>query len=904
MDAYTDTEAPPNPKRKRSVRINDEVSYQEPDFEPMVMSREPELFLQAQDDGSRSARRAPDQPDSQQTSTATQDFTKRCLIGSNAHPISLVFKKLQQSGQPWLSHFRSCDQVVFSHICTAQDFLKDWKVGTDVRQCDLASGYMSCPTESIEHVVDRLKLNAQGILSCSEEYSILCFPNKCDEWNLELNNDASDEGSPLRFIIFQRAGDVSPFFAPNPQRTVRAVNDPRNPLIPRGLDKFLDRDYSRLIPMAMQNSKEHRFFFAIPVVNAYADEMRFMARWLTSTSTATCRIFSGETPGAWHEFVHRGLSSEGGIIILHEDAVWQVRLFPKMFETIQSAKFSFWVFTRGLEENRLFPSSYETPSKPALLGLERVFSSGSKAFLLTPSFILSEPRALAAFMKWFRGKYVARDDVGKRGRLVVCTGFANWLLDLVCDQSRNKHRRLSKSDTDAWCDALRDFYDLESRKAYLIVAPDGIDGDDEQSLVNWFGFWTLKHMDEICLGYVIGSNANRVEEMTKRIDHVGFVKDAQEDPNAAEDQASKELEEQASQRHRSEDCEMIQYFMNRFSRSAASPSPVSVFNQPVSYWNDDIGPALGDRDYKFAMYGKWQRFAASGLRSKKNTFGGLFYTIEADWLGKALSPPEKKRRPWVAFIRPRNPHWRQYTNGLELLIWDPSYRTKFNNWEEIPEEALIDAQRQLIKLVSAQRMSGLRLETVRLGWDNVASPNSRDWLPMAQCIEMIEDCEREPWDLVPAPEFKLAQKGWVKVIPHKLDGQKPKDEDEETRSQGSAKMEASPGLMDIDMAPGELPGQNDEDDASNLRVVFHPPRSPWRRPGPSNCRNRFLGRLRQAEHRKQDRYGEHRKDEDIYYTFAPTMNWYDDQIKEGRDFKHLMVASHTKVFRQLRVPPP
>ena len=928
------------PKKKKSVRFSDDVSYvepaasthdlteasPEPDATNHVQgptSREPDLFFNETDDSMafpdelarpptppRAQSRLPDQPDVPLPLTGIQDITKACRMGLQGRLMSFVFKKVPQNSHPWLPHFKSCDEIVFSHVCSAHDFAKLCRVGEHVRQQDIASGFISCPTESIEHIVDRLKLNSHGILSAAESYHILCFPTRCDEWDQVVGRSADGEGLSLGFIVFEPAGDMRSFFSPDPQRTVDNDLQKEEPMVSRGLHKFMSLNYTRLIPRTMQDSKEHRFFLAFPAVDTYADEMQFMAQWLNSASTASCRIYSAVTHGAWHDFVSSGRSSNGGIVILHEDTIWQVRRFPDMFKVLESGKFPVYVFTRGLDEYRLFPSAHHTPGKPAILNLEQVLRSDRKAFMLTPSLILSEPYKVLKFMKWFKKIYDQEARTGISGRLVVCANFTDWLSELMDNQTGKPSRQQRRDEADSWDRLLSEFVDLQSDDDCIVTAPSTIDGYDEQSLVNWFGYWSLKHMDEAGLCYVLGSCPHDYHTMTTRICGLRFVEGTVKDPAVAEED-SDDLEDMdgtsrpargALRTIRDDRYEEIASFLSHFTCDLQRGSLITVFNQPLSYWDYDIALALGDRSYRFKGYKDWLRFVSTlGFKRGMNTFAALFYTIEEDWTGQDLSP-STKRRPWLAFIRPQDPHLTPYRDS-ELLIWDPSYRGKFNTKDPVPEESLIDAQRQLMLLLSQQPVDAKApLQKVRLAWNDMTNLVSPDMHPLDQCLEMLGNCRSQFRAILPAPNHALEERGWVHVKPY--DPNKPKHPDEQGPPQDSPGRQSSSEPMDVDSDhDSDDPYDLDYDDSlADLRIVFHPPRSPIQRPPgkrpTSLCHNILFGRFRQET---EGNDGKLAKNRSFNYTFHPTMEWYGQQVREGRDFKHMMVASYFKVFQHLGV---
>lgn len=895
-----DTEEPaPKLKKRKSVRWVEEPSYSE----LMQIDSEPGLFIEESHHqySSYDGFRPPTPPRLGSSGSpppeATQDVTKSCSFGPNTRQYDVVFKDVPQDPLPWFSHFRASDSLTFTHTCTAQDFRPQWVVNSMMRPRDFARGYITCPTENIQHMLDRLKLHALGVMGCFDGYNIVVFPTKCEEWDFEAIEGNETDDAVLKFIICAPVHQLQPdrFFAPSPQETAPTLQetladheddkDKGEQSIPRALAKFLALYYSRLIPTSLQDSKEHPFFLAFPVIENDVTELSFMVQWLESSSPATCRIFKSHEPGDWANFLNYGKANKGGTIIIHEDAIWHIRVFPEMFETLRSAAFHIHVFTRGLGEYRLYPSTHEVLSKPGYLHLERVFPLHSKVFMLTPGFILSQPCQVVIFMKWFKLNYTTSDDVVRRGKLAVCADIEDWLLELVTEQIAILPQRPSearKRDISAWERLCGDFMDLGNDSDYLVYAPTGIDGHDEQSLVNWLGYWSLEHIDEVGLCYVLGSTSHDTGLMRKTIEVFDYAPGTIGDAQRAAEVFDKGLDQSQHGTNgpahtRDDSYNALAWSLEKYGRPEMR-SMVMANKFPVAYWNHEmsvsLSAALGAGATQFNSYIDWFKFCRPFSHThghSYNTYGGFFYTIDGAWDPETVDL-DIKRRPWLALLRPRNLHRRPF-HDTELLIWDPSYRQKFEGRREIIEEELIEAQIQLMRLVSdlvSQSTWNMPLVSVRVCWRNVLRSNSSH--PIDQCLDMLDGCVSDARNFIPAPEHVIADRGWIRVTPGKPSPAPLQPAGTESTQSESEEDEEMIGVAD-------------------QRIIFHPPRSTKQGHAKktSLCRNLLFKSIHEASKSKVD------------FAFTPTASWYGQQVSEGRDFKHMKVAPFQKVFSELDI---
>lgn len=522
--------------RRKSVRWDDNVQITS--FEPVeVLGPEPSLFvpdddqawsLTAEDDdeveGTRTLPRnafpkwrSPSPPRGQERhynstpSVVRQNISKPCLLGSQAsRAINLVFQDVPQNvPQPWVADFRGRDRLVFSHTCTAQDFRQQFRRDPNLYR-NLACGSLSAPTDrgTLETVAARLKLRSQGVFCYASCFCVLLFPYKSEEWQFEAEHIRRTSGS-LLYIVFEPMSLTETDLALSGSLT-SAERESWEKTLPRILRQFTNLEYQRVFPSTLQNPEKHHIFLAFP--STTEEEARLLVSWLKVSSNTECIIYDGYTAGDWARFVNVGK----GAMIIHEDAMWKIRQFPGMFDVLNQASsgsFAISIFQRACGG---FPAAAtRSAADPGVgeIGLWRLFLS-PKVFLMTPSFIASQPQEVRLFVNFF---LKARDDnegAFHRARLAVPANLEEWLLDLLADRVKKpveKSPNIHKEDIKALAKVIHHIGLLvegsseDEVLSSLIIAPATIDASDEQSLVNWFGWWTITNLDRYGRFYVLGS---------------------------------------------------------------------------------------------------------------------------------------------------------------------------------------------------------------------------------------------------------------------------------------------------------------------------------------------------------------------------------------------------------------
>ena len=452
-----------------------------------------------------------------QRRSSSQSIVKHARFGTlYEKQLSLTFDGLpRKDANSWVSIFEDEDILTFSHTCAAGDFFVKL---VDLQSSPLCKGSVTWSTDqdSIEAIAENLRLASLGALCHGTEFCVLVYPTKCEDW------EAADQSifhtatsAPLRYIIFQpNSTFTSGYLAPVTDYSKARNRDTPLDLAPKIHQHFFGFDYHSLVPVPLQSTSVHPIYLAFPI-SAEQDGI-FLAMWLRECNSE-CQILPSAYAGSWHSF----LKLKRGIIIVHEDAVLSIRQFPGLANLLHSSKgeVSCWVFSKSIRPWGHFPTIPEAPTKVGDVRLDPIFQSGV-AVLLTPSLLLSQPEQTYNLLKWYWQNYILKKEIYRRGRLVLSAKIDDWYADLISEKAEQR-RRLAREDEqhrealheDAFrarlktLELFRDFVQLvDDYNSPIVLAPDCIDGNDEQSLVNWFGSWTMDHLDQFKKFTVVGSS--------------------------------------------------------------------------------------------------------------------------------------------------------------------------------------------------------------------------------------------------------------------------------------------------------------------------------------------------------------------------------------------------------------
>ncbi|UPK93990.1 hypothetical protein LCI18_004925 [Fusarium solani-melongenae] len=812
--------------------------------------------------------------------------------------ISVKFKGPQpKPGQTWSSVLENEPKLAFTHSCMLEDF-RDCIAS--ISTVEPVSGVVSANDDpsSLTSICSWLRVRSMALLFQHPDLCILLHAPE-DSQTIPSNHTAPE----LKYLLFRSTPQWLTSLAPI---SIPGEITSSNDVLPRigatVMHRLFDFHYERLLPEnALNKPTKHHFFLAFPPQAEL--EAMFLGRWLRSCNP-DCRIFTSVFPGHWLTF----LKMEHGVVIIPEEAIWSVRLFPNLHFLLHSSptNFQFWLFSKSTHPSAMFPSG-DNATEIGDISLQSICPN-RKAIMVTPSFMVSQPQQVWNFFKWFWKAWNRDNDAV---RLVVCDGFDSWIRDLASEKAA-KLNKLSRNlkqipvNSKEGVDALNKTWSMVlalidgggDEHLPFIFAPKCVDGNDEQSLVNWFGWWSIMNMDRFRKFSVLGSSEPDGQRMSRYItrrkylastfanpDDVYSLLDRKDSVTAtAPTQPAADQSRTKLQLVPSDDAHSFKMFLSKLDDKTKESgwNPHIVFRFPVSYWDSAMAFDFADYHNAFDPYGKCMRFIRDHILESAhryhNTAMALFYTMDGTWDPKrdprAIG---KTRRPWIMVYRPVEPH-RKPWKSAELLIWDPARKGNLadSDHPDIYEGDLIQAQRELINAVQTDLTPVLPLEKVWIAGLNSKPPGLTE--PIDIVLDQFKSFVDNLKVYIPAPHHTMPQRGWRLI--------KAGDAPVGTRTR-------SPDPMDID----EREESVEEDPEDGLLTVFHPPRGKPMNNRPTNCKNRlYQHTIREGERNT--------KQERIEFKFCPTMEWYHQQVEEGRGFEQLQVTPWESVFNKYKIDDP
>ncbi|KAH8899501.1 hypothetical protein GQ53DRAFT_816633 [Thozetella sp. PMI_491] len=872
----------------------------------------------------------------------TQRLRKKLRLG-NAEPIDVIFDGLPRgTQQPWLAAFASQSVLEIDHTCSA---LSKGQIQMLIQVCLCSGAVMSEHQQAVLDVsAENLRTRLLALFYCRPEFSMIILPVKCVEWADFIDQESSSLGDTvLYYKIYSSTSEIGPMLRPrspvaaDDNSALDSANRDPSKIRDTVIQTFFSFSYTALLPASLKPTS-HNFFLAFPQSQELT--LATFYRWLRANNPS-CRIFQAVHPGAWAAF-KAAVNKEPGIVIVHELLIWTIHRFPGLDRKLCNGQDTFWCFSEPVQPLPVFPS-VSTSGQCALPGrpeLTRLFPHGA-AFLLTPSFLVSEPVRAYDFLKWWLENWSKKNDY----RLVAAYNFHRFLGELAYEkyqareallesaaktgdsQSRAESLGLSNVDcemryiaatlaTEIHCinHTKTTPYGKNEGFGSLTYADTSIDPSDEQSLVNWFGWWSTLRMDQYRKFCVVGSSPSIgtavLKRSERRIRIPKYTLTTINDPDALmevvqrrdlpppsqsgqsstgivpvhSDQAFK------SQRIQSDSFVSLKNVLGEIRAAAVGRHQWTLYAFPVSYANFD----MMDHFRENAISGckrisEWFDFSWSFVNPSYqghkgfNTYIGFFYTIAEDW-DKNTVPKirPRSRHPWLAIYRPVNFHFKPYTK-LELIIWDVSASHKFPH-DKIPsEQELIDMQRRAIehvRLYGADKNPHTTFERVWLG--GFDPPPCSSPYPIDITLEFLDLLLKDISTVLPANDERMREKGFRLVAanaPQSLPAQL-----------------AATRVADLDQ-PMDLDSSDEEDalEDEDARIIFHPPRGRKLGPGQrSRCTNALFEAQEAA--RKRDPAATYMK-----YAYPPTEEWYKNNRAEGRSYEHVFVSSWSSLFDLFKI---
>ncbi|KAF4335559.1 hypothetical protein FBEOM_10595 [Fusarium beomiforme] len=809
---------------------------------------------------------------------------------------SVVFERDQdQDGQPWSGIFEHHPILIFTHSCMTQDFGSQ-EAALVASQLGTGSVKSNGDATSLATVTSWLCVRSVGLLFYQQELCIFLY------------SVLQQDSVILKYYMFRPSAALTTrSLAPIVLPEGLGSGDVLPQMIPAVFNRLLGFQYESLLPeRVLMDYSNHNFFLVFP--STAMQEADFLNGWLRSCNPQ-CRLLSSLTPGHWASF----LKLNQGVVIVHEEAIWAIRLFPSVRNLLRNASnFNFRLFSISLQPTPLYPSLGQ-PCRIGDVTLQTICGQ-NKAVLVTPSFVVSQPQQAWAFFKW---AYKYGKFHRYQFRLILCSEFESWLYQLAGEvqedwEANSRRTRVRKEDIEEAQKEIEALYKCAlmvsqitgSSDEALVFAPDTIDGNDEQSLVNWFGWWSILNLDQYRHFTILGSSSNTsVRRLTRQIEIPRYLLSTVGNPdeiygrlNLAGPSLVPTQDQSAVGTTFQKRFQMVSYdddvsfmrFLEELERGIrlSDWSPQTVFTSPVAYWNVDMAREFSNTRNAFETYDSCLRYfkeridTSQGHNYYVNTGVAFCYTIEGSWKsGDNLAQMNQNRRPWIVVYRPVEPFRRPW-HDMELLIWDPFRKTTPGQESDIYEGDLLQAQHEMIRV--ARGLYDAR--PLRRVWIRGLEESPQGLIDSVditlQYLQLfMKDLKRH----LPVTTRAMVARGWNIVQP----GNVP------IRRMSSSSTEP----MNIDESSDfdELTDTNAMPD-EGLKTVFHAPRGK-NTDRPTKCKNRLFTH---CTIKRSEGY----KEETLDFIFRPTPEWYDEQVQEGRGFEHIRVMPWPIFFTKYAIEDP
>ncbi|KAK2047362.1 chromo domain-containing protein [Colletotrichum somersetense] len=865
-----------------------------------------------------------------QSRSVGQSLDKAVIMGpSGTKDIQMTFENVRPDSDSWHSQFVNKDSLHFSRIFTARTFASQ-KVSVVERSLSHGSVRPKMPhdQEPVDRAAERLRLGSFGAACFYEDFIIVIYPVDCDEWKevmaeVEVTSPASVS---LRYVIF-KPQPVATKPLPVMKTSSSTSIEPRTAIF----RDLLRLDYRKLLPPRVLDG-HHNFYLAFPPSRKLL--LDAVSEWLHAENP-TCRVFSTKTAGDWTAFTNPKIVTQG-VVIVHETATDTLRRFPGLLKLLlhsNSATYWFWCIGESLQQHPLYPSIRSTHHKaaPGKIELTRLFPHGN-AILVTPSFLVSEPRRSLQLFEWYKNTHMKPYNNHK---IVAAANIVQYLRDLAFERSSHRNalsveaegaHRLYKTsepreaatkarfnqeectarfETWAIVDGLRSSVQTsivpDEQLEPIIFADESIDANDEQSLVNWFGCWSQTRFDQFRKFHVLGThgssgNTHSINDRDIPLYAPGAGRDPGAEISGMAHRSNQAVSDPDTEREPQDNATKVfgglashtfKTKLLELGKECESPRVCAfgkLYALPVSYYKDIANTADSYQDSRrgFSTFDKWMEYPwpffslyQPNFRVPNEVRGP---TVLNTYFALFYTPDEDSqseppaRHPWLAIWRVQAPNkpW----EGTELLIWDIVAKERFPAGTSPYESQLFPAQQHLINLVrerGATKQRGLDLKQVWLGGFEPASTEYTS--PIDVTFANLEAMMRDVKRYLPLTEHHLTSRGFRKVYP----GAAP-----------APKEPITSDAMDID------PISRHQNHGGDTKIIFHPPRAcngPIRQ---SRCENLFYKWVVNL-----DRQHQHKA---YPYTFKPTVEWYQEQqVAEGRHFEHINVSSWKRIFELIRV---
>ncbi|KAI0426985.1 hypothetical protein F5Y09DRAFT_317387 [Xylaria sp. FL1042] len=938
-----DKEEAPPPKRKKSVRFTGEDSEElvgtiNEQFDEIVHIND-NLNSPDADKGAPAPSRKLSLA-TYQGRGQTQTIEKLVKFG-HGEAIMVSFGGITRHTTTWLSTLKAEKALHFSSTCSSFHFFQQQQqLIKEKLSAGTIKAFLPEHVSALKNIADSLQRSSIGLHLVAREYSILVYPVKCHGWDwLDGDLKKPDEDVLLRHIIFLSPvppGAYPSEYQKDPMELDQLVY-PNGGSNPELVGVLTELDFTKIVPQDSKLINKQNYMLLFPLKAQQL--LGVIMAWLRFHQQDQ-PIFTLEQPHGWRLFHEAVQAGGGGTIISHaEFTLWKLEKLPGVWRMLENHTYTFWHLDNGENKRPQYPSCLNAISMPGKLQLTRLFPYG-RAFLITPSFVISEPARLCSFLEWFKSIAVNPSYI-----IVTCHDFPRFLRN-IAEEKESEHttlKRLNPNNTDvdiflertrrrkqdidnhfrAWQlfqEIMERFGDEETseeiRKVHWLS--EFIDPSDEQSLVNAYCWWAQLKCDRFRRFYVLGSDPSKIQAAYRYIKIPRYFDTESSDPDIASillerrllaSELQKEAEKQGTEANiawgTDEAVDGLSNVTGAWRKSICETSfrfPSSLFHSDDAYelqrWiecerRETIGnwSELHQKPVSWKDWNMATQFAdGDEYRNRFDTFGTWF---------KAAPRFTSKRNTWYGLFYTITDTWdeympkRKYQRHPWIAIYRPKNPQLMRNgvfskielfiWDtaavgrEKTGQFLLDMQCQLIDYVYSS-----------VGEHYPGCVLSDVWYSSATNLEIGPN--DNPLDITCRRIKEMFDDGREELPcmdKHLRSRWTPIDPRAWSTGMSPMTMRIKPVEKASGLATKRIP-QTEDDKLKPQRAIWHPVRRGTGCRG-TKCFNHLHETCLQARLRDP-------KCSQIEYRYRPTQVWWADQIAEGRGCGYIRVDAGGKII--------
>ncbi|EJT79218.1 hypothetical protein GGTG_04304 [Gaeumannomyces tritici R3-111a-1] len=820
---------------------------------------------------------------------STRDVMKKAVFGAGSSTsLEVCFKGIPNE-RPWLPDFLAEESVHFSHTCLADTFLARQTMRSPLEPH--WHGNLTSPVEqgeeALSNVAERLKATGSGIIFARPCYNILAYPSKLDDWAFpELQGAASstlsEENSALRYHIFIPHVEIPAFLNWKLQPQPIGGSDRHQAMdTVFGMNQSL---YNSLVAPKPEGAATHKHLFYMLFPPSKVPYFLQLMLWIRDCNP-DAQVFVPMKDGSWRAFLQlASRNQDSAVLIVHESSMSMLRQVPSLASFLGNGRDHlvwFWP-DKGSASPALIPSVPELPGEASKGRFDiqpvRLFPH-NHVFLLTPSFYIAEPDHALDLVLALPLSNNSRH--GARKLLMVPKDIVPFLDHVSAHHVKDDKTTVRHELALAMLDMIGPRLTVIPDQSYatpVLFVDEEIDARDEQSLVNWFGAWSIAHSDQYRRFHVAGTTSKSPAECPMWMPRYepGTTNDPdalrrvqQEETQRAKQAVSQQLPQPAPVVHMAPPAARAPIRPGRFQSRILkfddfdslhnhlfslhrpvhrNPGFWRLYGYPVMYTEGDVykpGHVLNHGTFEAWWNYTWP------FSKKYHLYASFFYTEDDAWDPDAESSGlYAPRQPWLVFLRSK---CREQT---ELLIVDPAAHHRLSGVARPLLTDLTTAQQKLVKLVveTSKRKfckdynAPQTLQQVWLG--DIPNDTGSDFDACLNFVEFVID----NWDTALPAGDEMLDHGFKPV-----------------------------NVPELEPLPDLVPPDSGPKDGGKYSVVFHPPAAHKPPLGASLCKNHMVEVAQREEmHGRSAAW--------VKYKYRPTTAWYADQRAEGRDFTHINVA--------------